>query len=77
MSAERILAFAEFRLDPVSGSWASGSGRAASRSIEADSSPIGPVTYGRSSSRQARQYSGPPPGWKCQRQRALIRFLLR
>jgi hypothetical protein len=29
---------------------------------------------GRPSSRQARQYSGPPPGWKCQRQRALIRF---
>ena len=26
------------------------------------------------SSRQARQYSGPPPSWKCQRQRALIRF---
>jgi hypothetical protein len=29
---------------------------------------------GRLSLQQAQQYSGPPPGWKCQRQRARIRF---
>ena len=36
-----------------------------------------PAVQGRSSLRQAWQYSGPPPGWKCQRQRAPIRFLPR